>query len=1038
LNTTRKLERNQKPVNAVIEIQIYFLFRNLPRIVSVCGGYHVASNSLFARGHACVAGSRSDVGVRIRFGLTDKAPTKWDGTISVSPGKIETLEGWRFENGDQVQGTSSWKASTRTLTARRSNNPAKKGKGKGGNANMADNGVILLLTDVTDNSVVKVKTEQGDFDFKLADVSYGKFIEKLNGAVDVERVAATRPLSSGRTDDDYPSLAVAPDGTAFSAWVSFTPGIDRDERARRFEKEPEDFSFLAKESGGDQLWLRVQKGGKWSEPVAITAGHGDIYKCNVTLDGKGRAWIFWSENRNWPKQDLSNFEIWARKYEDGKLSEPINLSENSGNDVNPVATADADGRVWVAWQGARGNAFKILERHQNADGSWSAERQVSTQGYNCWTPAIASTKKGGRIAVAWDTYEKGDYDVWIREFVGETVKDAQPVANTPKYEARPALTYDSEGRLWICYELSGPTWGKDWGALVRDKGIGLYRDRQIGLRVLDNGKWVEPASSFVSALPGAQRRRGPANLPVNRPEPEISTRKAGQEAAAGPANTYNNLGRIACDRDGRVWLFARSREGTFHTPLGSVWINYAAYYDGKNWVGPIILPHSQNLLYNTPAVAAHPQGGLLIAHSTDHRQDRHIVRSGGNSGFEAERDPFDNDVYISRLEFPATPVKPALVPATEAPLASAKPSEATAKERAEVERCRAWKIDYHGKPLRIVRGEFHRHTEISGDGGNDGPLEDMWRYAMDVAAMDWLGCGDHDNGAGREYTWWLTQKTTDAFRLPGRFDPPFSYERSVSYPEGHRNVVFAQRGVRTLPRLPKTQAEPVVNAPDTQMLFKYLKQFNGVCASHSSATGMGTDWRDNDPLYEPMVEIYQGCRQNYERPGAPRCPTETDAIGGWRPKGFVNLALLKGYKFSFQSSSDHTSTHISYAMVYSEGTSREDLLKAMRARHTYAATDNIVADWRCGEHMQGDEFKTSQPPTFQLKLIGTDVFSKVTIVKDDVEVKIFEPKKAEVELTWADPNPTSGKTSYYYVRGEQADGELVWASPMWVNYEPGQ
>ena len=29
-----------------------------------------------------------------------------------------------------------------------------------------------------------------------------------------------------------------------------------------------------------------------------------------------------------------------------------------------------------------------------------------------------------------------------------------------------------------------------------------------------------------------------------------------------------------------------------------------------------------------------------------------------------------------------------------------------------------------------------------------------------------------------------------------------------------------------------------------------------------------------------------------------------------------------------------------------------------------------------------------------------------------------------------------GKTAYYYVRGEQEDGELVWASPMWITYQP--
>ena len=125
-------------------------------------------------------------------------------------------------------------------------------------------------------------------------------------------------------------------------------------------------------------------------------------------------------------------------------------------------------------------------------------------------------------------------------------------------------------------------------------------------------------------------------------------------------------------------------------------------------------------------------------------------------------------------------------------------------------------------------------------------------------------------------------------------------------------------------------------------------------------------------------------------------------------------------------------------MVYSEGHSREALLNAMRARHTYAATDNIIADWRCGEHMQGDDFKSSQPPAFRLKLHGTAPFKKVTIIKDDAEVKAIEPNQEQVDLAWTDSSASPGKTSYYYVRGEQTDGELVWVSPMWVTYEPAK
>jgi uncharacterized membrane protein len=116
------------------------------------------------------------------------------------------------------------------------------------------------------------------------------------------------------------------------------------------------------------------------------------------------------------------------------------------------------------------------------------------------------------------------------------------------------------------------------------------------------------------------------------------------------------------------------------------------------------------------------------------------------------------------------------------------------------------------------------------------------------------------------------------------------------------------------------------------------------------------------------------------------------------------------------------------------------MLKAMKQRHTYAATDNIIADFRCKvgdrDYMMGDAFTSKQPPTVRIKLVGTEPFAKVTLVKDDVETVLGEPNKAEVEYTWTDPRPTAGKESYYYVRGEQTDGELVWASPMWITYQP--
>jgi hypothetical protein len=989
-----------------------------------------------------IAASADDAGIRLRFGLDDKEATTWDGTVTVEKGRVALIGGWRFAQQDAVQGTSGWKARTRPVVQqRRSNNPARAGQRRQNalaNVQMADNGVLLTLEDVTPDSLISVKTAQGEFAFKLSDVPYGKTVPQLDGAVEVERTAAAFPVTDTRSDDDYPSAAVAADGTVWVAYASYTPGLDRDERAKSYTKEPDGLKFLTKAPGADQLWLRSVRGHDASEAIAITPPGRDVYKSAVAVDGSNRVWVVWAENQAYkpfPENPAPNFEIWARALKDGKLSEPVKISDSPESDVWPVAATDAQGRVWVAWQGARDGVFRLFARHQEGDG-WTAPEQVSTQMRNCWAPAIAAASNG-RVSIAWDTYEKGDYDVWVREFVDGKAQDARPVANSADYEARPAMTYDRDGALWISWEKSGPSWGKDWGAYAKD-GIALYRDRQIGLAVLQNGQWMEPAGNLEAALPGARPVRRQNNVRVPAIEPAGETRKAGQEAELRRNFPHNNIARIVCDAAGRVWLFARARQNDFRTPLGSLWFNWAAYYDGSQWVGPVLVPHSDNLLYNTPTVLALKDGGLLITHSSDHRQDRHIARAagGGNNALNAGGDPFDNDIFFSRLNLDgaATPTK--LVPAKQQPEAQPAASSATTAERDAIARCRAQRITVNGTKLQLLRGEFHRHTEISGDGGNDGPLEDMWRYAIDVAAMDWLGCGDHDNGGGREYPWWLTQKTTDAFYLPGVFNPMFTYERSVVYPEGHRNVVFARRGIRTLPRLPITARDFDGHAPDTQMLYKYLRLFDGVCASHTSATRMGTDWRDNDPQVEPMVEIYQGCRQNYERPGAPRCPTAEDAIGGWEPKGFVNLALLKGYKFSFESSSDHNSTHISYALVYAENHSREAVIKAMKQRHTYAATDNIVADYRCTaggkEYMMGDEFIASEAPKLALKLHGTAPFAKVVWVKDDVEVVTETPDKQQVESTWTDPNPTPGKTSYVYVRGEQKDGQLVWVSPMWI------
>jgi hypothetical protein len=352
-----------------------------------------------------------------------------------------------------------------------------------------------------------------------------------------------------------------------------------------------------------------------------------------------------------------------------------------------------------------------------------------------------------------------------------------------------------------------------------------------------------------------------------------------------------------------------------------------------------------------------------------------------------------------------------------------------------VARLRSAQLQANGKTLRFLRGEFHRHCEYGSHNDQDGLLEDQWRYGLDAAALDWMGIGDHDYGFGTEYFWWQMQKMTELFQHPPRFVAVHTYERSVVYPNGHRNVIMPRRGIRALPRT-NLQGTREQGTPDTKLLYAYLKHFGGICASHTSATNMGTDWRDNDPDVEPVVEIYQGHRHNYEQPGAPRSPTRETQIGGFEPDGFINLALAKGYRLGFQSSSDHVSTHISYGILLAEEASRQGIIDTFKKRHVYAATDNILLEVRAGEHLMGDAFDTNKRPEFDIRVRGTKPVATVRVFRDSKEIHSEKPNQEEVKLRYTVADAPAGKTSYYYIRVEQADGNLAWSSPMWITYRP--
>jgi len=952
----------------------------------------------------------------IEMGLKDAEAKPWSGKAVVSGAKVVHREGYRFREADKLTEPDGWVASSHRPLRAPPKTPAIVAVEP-----VATVGVVLHLTDIQPDAALRLSIpdhEIKDLQVSLKEILTGQAKSLEGGRLSVRLVSTATPVAVGKTEDDFPAACYGPDGTLWVAWI----GYHVQEENRRIEPpqlkgQPKDFQAYQTTEFGDQLFVKYLKDGKWSEAIAITDAKQDLVRCAIAAEGNGTVWVAYSAHR------AGGHSIYVRSVgrptvkENDKgqpqLGAEQKLEMDKGSSyLGPVLCTEHKGRIALvcqAWSVNQNDARwgSSIQYAGCEDGKWQRGPAIGIPGsglpWTNWHPALAAGS-GDQVVDVFDTYQAyhgADYDV-IMPWEG----DYKAIAASPRYEARPSICFDLRGRVWVAYEEGPELWGKDFGALDADDGNPLYFSRTIKVVCLEDGKLKRP----VAELPP---------LP-----PRVGSPDTGAKVEALPRYAYPKIG---IDGKGRVWVTYRQKFGTRYTSHpGSYWLTMARRLDGDQWSPPIEVSHSDGLLDDRPVLLPHAAGGLRIVHNTDGRYTTPEV--------------IDNQIYMSYLDLPGEPVEPKLV-AHDAGKKDEKLVARAKKEKEAVQRIREYRLDAGGKKYQLLRGEFHRHTEISWDGGPDGSLEDMFRYGIDAAGMDWIGNGDHDAGAGREYSWWLIQKLTDAYHVPNRFTPMFTYERSVSYPHGHRNCMFAQRGVRTLPRLAEPDKEKAVagvHADDTKMLYRYLKELNGICASHTSATGMGTDWRDHDPLVEPFVEIYQGDRNNYEFQGAPRAGYDPKgnmkpfSIGGWQPKGFVNLPLLEGRRLGFQASSDHFSTHISYCVVLAEKHDRQGILDACRKRHCYGATDDIILDVRSGTQIMGDEFKTKDAPKFEIKVIGTAPLAKITILKNSEPVVAFDGLKgAEFQTAWTDPKPTAG-THYYYVRVEQADGELAWSSPMWI------
>ncbi len=918
---------------------------------------------------------------RLMFGMDKLTPERWDGSIAVTPGRVLALSGVHFEGRDRIVPPNAWLLTNRVTRYADSTMPRGYDPVHTRPFAMIPNGVVAAL-DAPEDAAVEIETVMGSFAFKPAEIPFGRSKSFLDGAALVERAPPTVNFTSGESYNDYAALAAAGNGSVWLSWIGY-----KDEK--------------------DAVWLAGRDAGGWSKPIRVSpeGEYTDNFRTAVAEDADGRIVAVWSG-----KSPLGQWGIFSRVLDGGALSSVYAIGGAAENLYHRIAE-DGNGNVHVVWQGFRDRVSKIL--HARWDGAaWSDETVVSGPEGDNWSPAIAADSKGN-VWVGWDGYAAGDFNIYVRRLrANGSWDDIRQITASPAFDANAALACDANDRLWIAWDHGEANWGKDWSSqrFKPGGGAGLYRARAVKVAVLD-GKRLKQPPALMDAIPAE-------------------------------AKDYVQQARLQTDAGGNLWAMVRSLTSATtrvnnNWGAGGIWEMLLTRLDPSGWT-PAVKLHATNGRNDVWASSALSAGGKLwFAWSRDARPFGSPDRAGNRPTPAARTTHVSYTILDPSAAAWRSGGQPRLAPFREA-AASAAPVHPN--EAADTQAIRSYRYEAGGKSYRILRGDLHRHTDISADGIGEGALIDFYRYAITAGSYDFMMVADHQFGGdtvpGVEYNWWRTEKSEDVFLVQGRFWPLFGTERSLPYPNGHRNTVFAKRGIR---RLPIQAGERNATIDSGDVLYPYLRRNGGITTSHTSGTDQGTDWRDSDPEVEPIVEIYQGLHASYEYPGAPRAETPDKRYyhhgESWRPDGFVWEAWAKGIKIGVQASSDHVGTHDAYACVLvpaDEETTRQDLLDAMRARRTYAATDNIVVDVRIGEHLMGEAFASSEPPLVKVRAIGTRPIARVTLIKNNEFVYTAEPGTKEAAFEFRDDAPAKGE-SYYYARVEQSDGSLAWSSPIWVD-----
>jgi hypothetical protein len=390
-------------------------------------------------------------------------------------------------------------------------------------------------------------------------------------------------------------------------------------------------------------------------------------------------------------------------------------------------------------------------------------------------------------------------------------------------------------------------------------------------------------------------------------------------------------------------------------------------------------------------------------------------------------------------------------------------------------------VKYVSNPILITKhdqaqlyfGVIHGHT---GRSDGVGTVEDYFSCMRDDNRLDFGAVGDHDHDhETTDADWEVIGRVTEQFHEPGRFVTLLGYEWAKwrRNGDGDRNVYYDRA------------EQPIFRSgdehyPSPPELFAALHDCDCravVIPHHPASNGNFCDYADHDPEIERLVEIYSAwgsseCSVHDGNP-YPIRPAGTPQGGfidlpmdaGEVPAGFVQRALEMGRRLGFVGGGDDHLGHPGDPVRtgpepfrYRDGLmgawapelTREAVFEAMYDRHTYATTGaRMIVLFRVADAFMGDEVEVTERPelagsrTIEAFIAGEARLAQVEVLRNNEVVHSLRPESSELTLEWTDDEPLEPlalepvdegqpRFVFYYLRVLQADGQMAWASPIWL------